>query len=256
MNAPHLVFTLQDDSLGYEVSPDRVPLAWVREFTQEVEDFLRGTRREISTTTIEVSIVPGSFSVISAAIVAAPLLLADVESLARTQLLDALDPKRRFIVEIWQKRARKNTRRGYSLGDISMPHRVTVSAATDFHVGDADRWVESERVVRGIIFDMGGKASPNVHIALDDGTTLQVAADKTGLEQLEKNLLYKSAMLRVRASYNVVTREYRNAVLIDFINYEPRYSDAERSRLIENGTRAWKDVDDATRWVEELRGNA
>lgn len=255
MNAPRLVFTLQDDSLGYEVSPDRVPLAWLREFTQEVEDFLRGTQREVSTTAIEVSIVPGSLSVISAPIVAAPRLLADVESLASAPLLDALDPKRRSVVEVWQKRARRNPRRRYALGDASMPHRVTVNAASDFHVGDADRWVESERVVRGVIFDMGGKNSPNVHIVLDDGTMLQVAADKMRLEQLEKNLLYKPALLRVRTSYNVVTREYKDATLIEFIDYEPRYSDAERSRLIENGTRAWKDVDDATRWVEELRGN-
>ncbi|MCX7256422.1 MAG: hypothetical protein NTZ64_06700 [Polaromonas sp.] len=39
--------------------------------------------------------------------------------------------------------------------------------------------------------------------------------------------LYKAAMLRIKADYNVVTRELRNARLVEFVEYVPRVDEDE-----------------------------
>lgn len=47
MDAQPLLFTLQDASAGYEVTPQRVPLAVLRDFTQDVQELLQGDAGEL-----------------------------------------------------------------------------------------------------------------------------------------------------------------------------------------------------------------
>ena len=63
------------------------------------------------------------------------------------------------------------------------------------------------------------------------------------------------AMVRISARYNVVTREYRDARLIEFVEHDTRIDEKQLDRLFERGARAWSDVADAAEWVEKLRGN-
>lgn len=68
------------------------------------------------------------------------------------------------------------------------------------------------------------------------------------------NRLYKLAMMRIKAEYNVLTRELRNARLLEFVEYAPSINDDDLARLTRRGAVAWKDVPNATTWVDELRG--
>jgi hypothetical protein len=254
MKPLRIVFTLEDRSRGYAVTPQRVPLAWLREFASEVEEFLRGDSREVDTAQADVTIAEGSLEIAAAGIVAAPRLQADLKSLQTSQLLDDLEPRRRKVVETWQRRSRQDTGRAYLIS-TGARQRARISAESDFHADDANRWVQTERYVRGEIVDMGGKTTPNVHVVLADGSSVKVDADKLLLAREESNRLYKPALLRIRARYNLVTREYRDASLIEFVEYAPRFTDADEARLTERGAAAWKGVDDAAAWVEEQRGN-
>lgn len=49
-------------------------------------------------------------------------------------------------------------------------------------------------------------------------------------------------------------RDLRNARLIEFVEYAPRVDEDELARLMRRGAVAWKDVHNATAWVDELRG--
>lgn len=62
-------------------------------------------------------------------------------------------------------------------------------------------------------------------------------------------------MVRIKADYNVQTREYRNVRLLEFVEHEPRLDEGEFKRLTDRGAKAWASVPDANAWVESLRGN-
>ena len=83
---------------------------------------------------------------------------------------------------------------------------------------------------------------------------MPVTTDRNVLKNDMVNRLYKPSMLRIKADYNVVTRDLRNARLVEFVEYAPRVDEDELARLMRRGANAWKDVPDATAWVDELRG--
>ena len=91
-------------------------------------------------------------------------------------------------------------------------------------------------------------------VRLPDGRSLKVTAERDVLRDDTVNRLYKQAMLRIRAEYNVLTRELRNARLVEFVEYAPRVDEDDMAQLTRRGAQAWKDVPDATLWVDELRG--
>ena len=101
---------------------------------------------------------------------------------------------------------------------------------------------------------MGCATNPNIHIKYLEGKTLTVKADREVLRNDLINLLYKPAILRINAEYNVSTRELRNAALIEFVDYSPNFKEDELIKLIRRGEAAWSDVTNATTWVEEIRG--
>lgn len=108
---------------------------------------------------------------------------------------------------------------------------VVISSASDFRADDADQWVHVERYVKGEIEDLGGSAHPNAHVRLPDGKMLMVDTDRAMLRDDKVNRLYKPAMVRITADYNVVTREYRDARLIAFVEHDTRIDEKELERL-------------------------
>ena len=61
-------------------------------------------------------------------------------------------------------------------------------------------------------------------------------------------------MLRITADYNVMTREHRNARLLEFVEQDSRLDEKDLERLTQRGAKAWRDVPDAGAWVDGLRG--
>ena len=107
MDAQSLTFSLVDQTSGYEASPERVHLAVLAEFTADVSTLLRGSSREVDTGTLDVAVRSGSLAIQTEPIAAAPILFRDLRALLSSELLDAIDVKRREILERWQKAARQ-----------------------------------------------------------------------------------------------------------------------------------------------------
>jgi hypothetical protein len=112
-----------------------------------------------------------------------------------------------------------------------------------------------ERYVRGEIEDLGGHTRANAQVRLPDGKTLVVSTERELLRAEKLNRLYKPAMVRITAEYNVVTREYRDAQLIAFVEHGAALDEPELTRLTERGAQAWAGVGKASDWVDELRGS-
>ena len=82
-----------------------------------------------------------------------------------------------------------------------------------------------------------------------------MATSKSILRDETINRLYKPTMVRFRADFNIVTHEYRNAELIEFVDYSPKFDEVAFQRLTDRGRTAWQDVDSPSDWVETLRGS-
>ncbi|MGJ7511135.1 hypothetical protein [Variovorax sp. GT1P44] len=254
MEAQRITVALVDRSAGFEATPDRVKLSTLANFAADVEAFLRGEAREVDPGQLDVSVVAGSIAIQTAPIPSAPILFADLSALLSSELLDTVDRRRREVIERWQKVARGAGDIAFRITAPFLPKPVVVSLESDYRADDADQWVQVERYVRGEIQDLGGVTKANAHIRLPDGSSLKVSTDRDLLRNDKVNRLYKMAMLRVRAQYNVLTRELRDARLVEFVEYAPSIDEEELARLTKRGAQAWKDIPDATSWVDELRG--
>jgi hypothetical protein len=254
MEAQSLTFALTDTTAGYEATPERIRLEALAAFSADVSTLLRGANREVDPGELDVSVRAGSLAIETAPIPAAPGLFRDLRSMLDSELLDPLDAKRREVIERWQKTARQMRGVAFRVSAPFLPRPIVVDERSDYHADDADQWVMVERYVRGEIQNLGGARKVNAHVRLPDGTSLLVATEREVLKDDTQNRLYKQAMLRIRARYNVLTRELKDAQLIEFVEYAPRFDEAEMERLTRRGAQAWKDVGDAAAWVDELRG--
>ena len=255
MEAQRITVSLIDNSAGFEASPERVRLTDLVDFSADVSVFLRGDGKDIDPRTLEVAVRNGSLAIETTPLLAAPQLFNDLRTLLNTELLDSLDAKRRDVMARWQKAARQTRQVAYRISAPFLDRPIVVNAESDYHSDDADQWVQVERYIRGEIQDLGGATKANAHVKLPDGTTLKVTTDRDVLRDDTVNRLYKLAMLRIKAEYNVLTRDLRNARLVEFVEYTPQVDEESLARMTRRGATAWKDVGNATAWVDELRGD-
>ena len=255
MDAQRITIALIDHSAGFEATPERVRLGDLAEFSSDVATFLRGVDKEVDTNLLEVAVRKSSLAIETAPLLSAPNLFRDLRALLGGELLDSLDVKRREVMEKWQKTSRQSKDVAYRISAPFLGNFIEINGGSDYHADDADQWVQVERYVRGEIQDLGGATKANAHIKLPDGRTLKVTTERDLLRNDTINRLYKVAMLRIRAEYNVLTRELRNAHLVEFVEHATTVDEEALSRLTRRGAVAWKDVPDATTWVDELRGS-
>jgi hypothetical protein len=103
MQAQPLLIALHDTSRGFDVTPERVPLAVLREFSKDVEDLLRGDGKQVDTAALDVSVVKGSLGVLTTPLAAIDLL-HDLHALISSDLIDSLQAKRREVIaKNWPK---------------------------------------------------------------------------------------------------------------------------------------------------------
>ncbi len=255
MEAQRITIAMIDSSAGYEATPERVRLGELADFSADIATFLRGENREIDTRTLEVAVRKGSIAIETTPISVAPTLFRDLRILFEGDFLDNIDAKRREVMARWQKYARQSRQVAYRISAPYLPGSVIVNSESDYRADDADQWVQVERYIRGEIQDLGGLKKANAHVKLLDGSSLTVSTERDVLRDDTINRLYKLAMLRIKADYNVKTRELRNAHLIGFVEHTTTVDEDALSKLTRRGTSAWKDVSNATSWVDELRGD-
>lgn len=248
-----LRFALNDRINDAPVGPSRVPLHLLGQFQGEVEEFLKGSNKDVDPNQVLVSIEEGSLAIVASGLLAATGLWADVVHLQSPSALGLLDPKRAAVVERWQAAARKNPHRSYALAATGSSQAIRVDASSDFRNQIEAIWMSVEKFLQGTVIDMGGATKPNIHLKLSDGKTLTIAATQQLIADEEKNRLYRPAMLHVSAEESLKTGELRNLTLLAFDTSQPQWNEAEFDKLVQKGTKAWADVPDD--WLEELRGN-
>lgn len=248
-----LRFAVSDRINNVEIGPMCVPLSLLGDFQKDVSEFLRGSARDVDPSEVLVSVESGSLMLVASGLLAATTLWADFERLQSADSLSLIDPKRAAVVERWQAAARQNPNRKYRVADEVTKISLFVDASTDFRKLE-EVWVSVEKYVHGRVVDWGGKTKPNVHLEMDDGTVLKIAAAQNLLASEEQNRLYRSALLHITAEENLLTGAIRNPNLIAFEAHQPVFDQAEFDQMVHRGTAAWSGVANATDWLEDLRG--
>ncbi len=248
-----LELVLEDVVDGLPVGPSSMPAGMLAEFHEQIARFLKGSHKDVEIDAIRVAIEAGSYKVIVPMIAMIAGLALDVAMLGSGNL-DDMDSKRALVVEEWQKAARlKGTRRYRVGGGGILP--VQIHAGSDFVRRDSAVWVNVERYLQGQVIDLGGK-KPNLHLQLADGTSVKVATSQEQVLGEEHNLVYRSAVLRVRAEEDILARKLRNVRLIEFVHQQASFDADAFEAMVTKGRKAWADVPNASEWVEEQRGTA
>jgi hypothetical protein len=249
-----LLFSVSDRTDGHDVTPETVPLGLLKEFVQDVTTFIRGTDKTIEASDLLVSIVEGSFGLQNYEELPADLpIWFDLEQLSKGRL-DGIDTKRANVAEKWRTDALKHPTRTFKIADPAHDYFIAINANTFFTRDLTSNWVQVERYLSGTVENWGGLTSPNIHLRLDDGTTLKVDATRDQIREHERNPVYHAVVIRVELEEDLVTGEKRNARFIDFADYHPRISEDEYRNATEAGRAAWKDIGEAADWVREIRG--
>jgi hypothetical protein len=68
--------------------------------------------------------------------------------------------------------------------------------------------------------------------------------------------LYRDALLHITAEENLTTGKLRFPRLLAFEAHQPAYDESEFQEMVRRGTSAWAGVQNATEWVEGLRGGS
>lgn len=248
-----LRFAVSDRINDAEVGPKHVSLSLLGDFQKDVSDFLKGSGRDVDPAEVLISVEDGSLALVATGLLAATTLWADLERLQSPDSLNLIDGKRAAVVERWQLAARQNPHRKYKVADSAAQVTLTVDSTSDFRKVE-EVWVQVEKYVHGRVVDWGGKTKANVHLEVDGGAVMVVAATQEMLAQEEQNRLYRTALLHISAEENLLTGAIRNQRLLAFEAHEPAYDENEFQQMVKRGTAAWSEVANATQWLEDLRG--
>lgn len=252
MDKHKITLALNDNTRGYEASPERVPARVLASFSKEAADFLKGSGRG-SSKDLDISITKGSLALSSEDVASNPLF-RDLRLLQDTGDLSRIDSKRREVIEKWQRRARRLKDYSIHIASTSIRSAVHISKASNYRDLGTARLVNVERYIRGTIQDLGGLSSTSAVVLLPDGNRLTIKADKALIEKESVNRVYQETILRVRGKLNLDTSELTEAELISFVEYKPKFDNKDMETLVSKGRKAWADVKDHVEWVRSMRG--
>ena len=245
---------MRDEILGEELSPSNTTLPILVDFVNQVSTFLKGNKR-VDLSKIRTSITHGSLAV--TAYNNAEVLnkaITDYAYVIENKSLDKIDLVRAKIIEEWQSAAKESETRSYHLemdseGKIST---ITIDSNTDYKTKRAV-WVNVDLYLYGRIFDLGGKSKSNVHIELENGSTLKIETDSHLLAQDDENRLYKDQLVRVKAKRNIYTHELKDEQLVSFEKYSPVFDEEKFEEIAAKARIAWKNVTNVTEWIDDVR---
>lgn len=249
-------FVLHGRLEGVEITPATIGLSRFNEFNRQAEEFISGSENQkLDEVTVEIEKSSYLFRTIIPVLTAAAGLAGDLKALERQDSLGEIDPKRAKVIASWQAKARVNPEIRFSIRPEEGAKSLEISAETNYRIGEVEPWVTVEKYLYGEIMDMGGANNPNVHLRLaDTAKLLTIGSSYQYLRKQQKNRLYHKALLRVDAKQHFKTGELRDIRLISFEDYQPSYDEEALDRFAEEGRMAWAEVENASAWVEALRG--
>lgn len=252
-----ITFALKDVLVNEDISPENTTLPLLNEFVQQVMTFLKG-KKHIDLSKTRSSIKKGSLALrISNDDGLLDDAFKDYDLLLKGGSINDIDSIRAKVVQQWQSNSKNNDNRSYVLlvnDNIRKNSELVISKETNFVI-IGNNWVDVDLYLYGKVFDLGGKNRPNVHIELENGNTIKIQTNSNLLSTDEENRLYKKQLVRIKAKRNIESHQLREENLVSFVYYNPEFDEKSFNEISEKATQAWSSVRNASKWVDEIRGN-
>lgn len=141
------------------------------------------------------------------------------------------------------------------IGTSDKPQRIFKITPTTHYVRRENILVDIECYYYGTLTDAGGKDKANIHLDTKDAGSFTIRTDKEYLAGYQGNPLYKKFGVRVRAKKNILTVDIDKStlVLVELMDYHPKFDEDYLQGLIRKATPKWKDVN-ADEWLTNIRG--
>lgn len=236
------------------LTPDNYDIRDIKNMLENIEDILYPNKKK-ERPVISYNIKEGSVKNIFKTSVQAVVQFTAVASLiASSGSIDSLElPTAKAIENIQNQALTKN----YSFEiKTSASEEVILNISPETkYVRSANLWIDAEFYFYGVLTNAGGKTRANIHLDTKEAGSLTIDAEKEFLTNIQTNLLYKEYGVRVRGKQNVETGEIDKSslILLELIDYSPRYDEQYLNNLIEKANHKFNGLD-ADKWLAELRG--
>lgn len=238
-----------------ELKPSNYDVKDTIQVLQTVEDLLFPNTKK-DRPTINYSIEEGSvkhiFTTSFQAVIALQAILLQVKEKAS---IDFLEPNTAKSIEILQDMAIKK--------NVSIDFYTSETTESLIHLNSNTKyfrttheWVQTELYFYGTLTNAGGKNKPNIHIDTQEYGSIIIKTEKSYLSEQNENLLYKKVGVRALGLQSLDTGEIdRNSfALISLVDYQPKFDESYLNNLIQKAAKSWEDVEDADKWVHDIRG--
>lgn len=141
------------------------------------------------------------------------------------------------------------------IGTSDKPEHVFRITPATHYVRRENIMVDIECYYYGTLTDAGGKDKANIHLDTKEAGALIIQTDKEYLAGYHGNPLYKKFGVRVRAKKNILTGDIdtSNLVLVELMDYQPKFDEEYLQDLIRKATPKWRGVN-ADEWLNHVRG--
>lgn len=126
---------------------------------------------------------------------------------------------------------------------------------TTFYYRTLENWVDAEFYFYGKITNAGGKDKANIHLVTDEFGTLYIQTPQEFLANSEKNILYKTYVVRAKGKQNPVTGEIDKQSLgfIELVDYSEVY-DQQYLKKLRTKAMTWLGNIEPDEWLMNIRG--
>lgn len=236
------------------LTPDDFDIKELKFLFEQVEALLfpeGSENRPIISFRIEEGSVKNIFKTHIQYVIAINALLMEI---TKTWNLSFLEPRTAEVFKAFLKQAQKKDYTFQVSTSIINSPKLCIDKTTSFFF-EEEYWVDSEFYFYGTIVDAGGKDKANIHLDTQDYGLLRIQTPREYLEKIEKNILYKTYGVRIRAKQNLRTGEFdkQNLVLLDLVEYEPSF-DKNYLDNLQNKAKGWIEKIDPENWLREIRG--
>jgi len=240
---------------GGELNPRDIDIAETKELLNDVETLLFPSKPEKEERAkVSYEVQDGSVKNVFHLHVAKAIMFTALMTEVQVQgSLDILDSRAAGVIDKWQRKTYE-TGREYNFTSSVSPDKpfLKISRQTEFILAQST-WIDITFYLYGKIYEEGGLQKVNLHILTDRYGKLTVKATEAQLTEGE-NKLFKIYGLWVKGKQDLITGEFKNLELIDYLAYQPDYNELSLKKLINRASDNWKKIRDKDLWLSEVRG--